>query len=107
MSRSESPGALRAHLGHDHRHEQTADGTDDAEGRVPGLEPLQHREVLVQRLDLAADRPGPLDDAHAELGRHGPPPAPHEQLHAELGLELAHVLGHVRLHGVQLVGGGR
>ena len=73
---------------------------------MPRLEALQHRQVLAQRLDLAADRPRPLDHAHAELGRHRPPPAPDEQLHAELGLELADVLRHVRLHRVEAVGGG-
>ena len=99
-------GRVPAHLGNDHRHEEAAHGADDAEGRVPGLEALQHREVLVQRLDLAADRAGPFDHPHAELGRDGAPPAPDQQLHAELGLELAHVLGDVRLHRVQPVGGG-
>ena len=60
----------------------------------------------MQRLDLAADRPGPLEHPHAELGGHRAPPAPHEELHAELGLELADVLGDVRLHRVEAVGGG-
>ena len=94
-----------AHLGHDHRHEETADGSDHAERRVPGLEALQHRQVLAQRLDLAADRAGPFDDPHPELGRDGAPPAPHQQLHAELGFELANVFGDVRLDRVQQVGG--
>ena len=74
---------------------------------MTGLEPLQHREVRAQRVELAADRPRPLEHPHAELGRHGAPPIPHEELHAELGFELADVLGDVRLHRVEPVGGGR
>ena len=61
----------------------------------------------MQRLDLAADRAGPFDHAHAELGGHRAPAAANEQLHAELGFELAHVLGDVRLDRVEAVGGGR
>ena len=86
-----------AHLGHDHRHEQAADGADDAERCVPGLETLQHRQVLAQRLDLTANRPGPFDD----------PPAPDQELDAQLGFELADMLRHIGLDGVQPIGGGR
>ena len=71
---------------------------------MAGLEPLQHREVLAHRVELAAYGAGPFDHAHAELGRHGAPPAAHQQLHAELGLELVHVARDVRLHGVQAIG---
>ena len=73
---------------------------------MPGLEALQHGEVLAQRFELTADRSGAVEDAHAELGRHRALPAADEQLHAELGFELVHVPGDVRLHRVQPVGGG-
>ena len=48
-----------AHLLDERRDERTADGTDDAERGVTGLEPLQHREVLAERGELAADRRAP------------------------------------------------
>ena len=95
------------HLDDERRHERPAHGSDDAERRVAGLEALQHRQVLAQRLELAADRPGPVEHPDPELGRHRAPAAPHEELHAELGLELVDVPGHVRLHRVEPVGGGR
>ena len=73
VSRSDSAGATRR-ISHDERRdERPADRSDDAERRVPGLEPLQHREVLAQRLDLAADGPGPVEHPDAELGRHRRP----------------------------------
>src|SRR5207253_1986982 len=50
---------------------------------------------------------GPLDHSNAELGRNRDPPSAHQQLDAQLGLELADVLGHIGLHGVELIGGGR
>ncbi len=96
-----------SYLGDDRRHEPTADRADDAECRVARLEALEHRYVLVQRFDLAADGARPVEDAHAELGWRGAAPAAHEQLHAELALELTDVLGDVRLDRVQAVGGGR
>ena len=72
---------------------------------MTGLEPLQHRQVLVQRVDLAADRARPFDHAVAEFGGHRAPPVTDQELHAELGFELADVLGDVRLHRPQAVGG--
>ena len=101
------PGRDPAHLDDQRGHERTTHGSDDTERRVTGLEPLQHRQVLAQRLDLAANGPGPVDHPHAELGRHRPPAAAHEQLHAELGLELVDVTRYVRLHRVEAVGRGR
>ena len=93
-----------AHLDDQRGHERPAHRSDDAEGRVPGLEALQHREVLAQRLELTADRPGPVEHPDPELGGHGAPAAAHEQLHAQLGLELMDVPRHVRLHCVEAVG---
>ena len=94
-------------LGDERRDEPRAHGADHAEGRVPGLQALQHRQVAVQRVELAADRPCPLEHLHAELGGHRAPAVAHDQLHAEIRFELAHVLGHVGLHGVEAVGRGR
>ena len=74
---------------------------------MTGLEPLQHREVLAERVELAADGARPVEDALAELRGHRAPPSPHEELHAELRFELLDVARHVRLHGVQPVGRGR
>ncbi len=71
------------------------------------FETLQHRKVLVERLDLAANRPRPLDDPDPELRRDRSPPSADQQLNAQLRLELADVLRHVGLHGVEMVGGGR
>ena len=71
---------------------------------MTGLETLEHRQVLAQRLQLAADGPRPVEHADAELGRHRAPAAANEELDAELGLELVHVPRDVRLHGVQPVG---
>ena len=73
----------------------------------PVWRPCSIERSLAQRLELAADAAGPLEHRLAELGRDGAPPAPHEELDAELGLELADLLGDVRLDGVEAVGGGR
>ena len=94
-------------LGDERRHQPRADRADDTERRVAGLQPLQHREVAPQRVELAADRARPLEHLHAELGRDRAAPVAHEQLHAEIGFELADVLRDVRLHRVQPVRGGR
>ena len=59
VSRSDNPGATRRISTTNARHQRTAHGSDDAQGRVPGFEALQHRQVLAERLELAADRPGP------------------------------------------------
>ena len=99
-------GSNAAHLDHQGRHERPAHRSDDAERRVARLEALQHREVLAQRLELAADRPGPVEDPDPEFGGHGAPPVAHEELHAELGFELVDMPGHVRLDCVEAVGGG-
>ena len=93
-------------LGDERRHQPRAHRPDDAERRVAGLEPLQHGEVAMQRVELAADRPRPLQHLHAELRGHRAPPIPHDELHAEVGFELAHVLGDVRLHRVEAIRGG-
>ena len=95
-----------AEVGDQRRHQPPARGADHAEPRVPGFEPLQQREVGAHRLELAVHAAGALEHERAELGRLGAPAAAHEQRHAELGLELAHLVGHVRLHGRQRVGGG-
>ena len=58
------------------------------------------------RLELALHAPGPVEHDEPELGGLGTPPAAHQQRHAELVLELAHLVGHVRLHRRQRVGGG-
>ncbi len=94
-----------ANLGDDRGHERPADGADDAKGRVPGLQALDHRDVLVQRVELAADRTCAVQHTSAELGRCGAAAAAYEQLDAELLLELADVLGDVRLDRVEAVGG--
>ena len=59
----------------------------------------------MQRFDLAANRARSFDDAGAEFGRHRAAAVADQQLHAQLGLELANVLGDVRLHRPQAVGG--
>ena len=47
-----------------------------------------------------------LEDDEPELGGLGAPPAAHEHRNAELHLELPDLVGDVRLHGVERVGGG-
>ena len=94
-----------AHLHHERGHERTAHRSDDAQRRVPGLEALQHGEVLAQRFELAANRAGAVEDANAELRGNRPPAIAHEELDTELGFELVHVTGDVRLDRVQAIGG--
>ena len=74
---------------------------------MPGFETLQHREVGAHRLELAVHPARSLEHDAAELGGLRAAPAANEQRHAELRLELADLVGHVRLHGVQRVGRGR
>jgi hypothetical protein len=73
---------------------------------VTGAQPLQHRQVGLHGLELAADAAGPLEDHLAALGRGRPPPAANQQVGAELLFELANLLGHVGLDRRQRVGGG-
>ena len=89
----------------DHRRrEPAADRADDAQRGVAGFEPAQHRDVLAECLDLAADAPGPVEHHGTELGCFGAPAVAHEQRNAQLILELAHDVGHIRLHGVEHIG---
>ena len=106
MSRSDTPGATR-------RISATTIGTSErltvpTTPRVawPVSRPCSIDTSLLQRLDLAANGACPVEHPIAELGGHGATAPPHEELDAELGFELAHVLGDVRLHGVEAVGGG-
>ena len=98
-------GCLAAEVGHDRGHEPAADRADGPERGVTGLEALEHREVGPQVFELAADVAGPLEHERAELGRHGSPPAPAEEGDAQLLLELADLVGDVRLHRVEAIGG--
>ena len=65
---------------------------------MPRPQPLQHRQVGLHGLELAADPPGPLEDRDPALRRHRSAPAANQQVGAELLFELADLLGHVRLN---------
>ena len=73
---------------------------------MAGFEPLQHRQVGAHRLELALHAARALEHDQAELCGFGSPPAPDEDRHAELRLELANLVGDVRLHRVEGVGRG-
>ncbi len=96
---------LEAEVGHDRGHEPAADRADGAERRVAGLETLEHREVGPEGVELAADVTRALEHEVSELGRHRAAAAPGEEDHPELLLELADLVGDVRLHRVQSIGG--
>ena len=88
-------------------HEPPARGADDAEAsRCPPAAPAARRAPRAAgraRAGCGAPGrapPGPTPSAVA------PAAAPGEQRDAELGLELADLVGHVRLHRAQRVGGG-
>ena len=86
------------------RHQPAAGGAHDTEAGVARLEALEEREVDPHGLELAPDAAGPVEHHPAELGRGGPPPAPDEDGHAEFPLQLADLLGDVRLHRVEHIG---
>ena len=92
------------HLDDERGHQRPAHGSDHAERGVPGLETLEHRQVLAERAELAADRPRPVEHAGPELGGHRSPPAPDEELYAQLRFQLLDVARHVGLHRVEAVG---
>ena len=95
--------ALREVL-HELGDEPPARGAHHAEGRVPDLQPLERGELLVQQVQLPSDPPRPCQHDPARLrGRRAAAPAG-EQRDPELGLELADLVGHVRLHRAQRVG---
>ncbi len=85
-------------------HEPPARGAHDAEAGVADLEPLQHRQIGPQRVELTPDPPCALEHDLTAVGGLGATPAADEQLRAELGLELADLLRDVRLHRGQGVG---
>ena len=99
-------GRDATHFDHQRRHQRPADGPDDAERRVAGLQALQHRDVFAQRLELTAHRAGPVEHSNTKFGRDGAPATPYEQLDAELRFELVDVSRDVRLHRVQPVSRG-
>ena len=106
FTRRRTPGARSRRSATSAGHQPPARGTDHSEARVPGVETLQQCDVGAHRFELALDAPRAVEHEQTELGRLGTAPAAHEQRHAELGLELAHLVGHVRLHRRQRVGGG-
>ena len=59
VTRSESAGACSAQVGDDRGHEPAADRADRAEGRVAGLEALEHRDVGAQVRRARGGRGGP------------------------------------------------
>ena len=89
------------------RDEPAAGRAHDPEAGVAGLEALEEREVDPHGLELAPDAAGPLQHDPPELRRSGSPPAPDEYRDAEFPLQLADLLGDVRLDGVQHLGGRR
>ena len=105
LTRSSMPGRALAQVGDERGHEPPARGADDAEAGPADLQALQRGDVLVEHLELAPDPAGVGEHDLARLGRGRARPAPGEQGDAELGLELADLLGHVRLHGPQEVRG--
>ncbi len=99
-------GCPLTQVGDQRGHEPATRGADHAEARVSGVETLEQRDVGAHRFELALDATRTVEHQQAELGGLGAAPAAHEQRHPELGLELAHLVGHVRLHRRQRVGGG-
>ena len=107
VRRSDTPGATRAISATTGGTSQGLTVPTTPSVACPVCSPCSIERSLPQRVELAADGPGPLEHPHTELGRDRAPPVPHEQLHAELGFELADLLRDVRLHRVEAVGRGR
>ena len=99
-------GRPHPQVGNERGHEPAARGADDAEARVARFETLQHGEVGSHRLQLALHTAPAFQHDRAELGGLRAAPPAHEQRDPELSLELADLVGDVRLHRVQSVGGG-
>ena len=99
-------GCALAQVGDQRGHEPATRGADHAEARVPGVETLEQRDVGAHRFELPLHPTRTVEHQQTEFGGLCTAPAAHEQRHPELGLELAHLVGHVRLHRRQCVGGG-
>ncbi len=94
-------GGALPQVGDERGHEPATRGADHPEARVPGVETLEQRDVGAHRFELPLHTTRTVEHQQTELGRLRTAPAAHEQWHAELGLQLAHLVGHVRLHGRQ------
>ena len=106
MSRSDTPGATRAISA-------TSGGTSHGltVPTTPSVAWPVCRPCSIERSRCSASSSLRIARARSSTFTpnsvgHRAAPVPHEQLHAELGFELADVLGDVRLHRVEAVGGG-
>jgi hypothetical protein len=98
-------GVALRHGHEEGRHQPPPRGADDAQADAAGHVGAQRGDVGHQGGELARDPAAPGDHHLALLGEAAGGPVDEDD--AELALEPGHMRAHVRLHGVEHVGGGR